>query len=171
MLTHNYTRREASRGDSAESARTSLGKGGSPSTLAVLEIGKESKQAAKNLAAATANNPDHRPTKAASKGGAVRARPRANNRTKLAAPASANLDAENDQAAPPRPPELRVGAFLATAGICKGCSGGDCGGGGAPADVSRDTTVVSTASSEPSHKRSPLAVTSSAAHPAVQPGG
>ena len=60
-----YARREARGGDSAESARTSLSKGHSPSTLAVLEIGKESKLAAKDLAAATDNNPDHRPTKAA----------------------------------------------------------------------------------------------------------
>ena len=57
-----YARREARGGDSAESARTSLSKGDSPSTLAVLEIGKESKLAAKDLAAATGNNPDHRPT-------------------------------------------------------------------------------------------------------------
>ena len=52
-----YARREARGGDSAESARTSLSKGDSPSTLAVLEIGKESKLAAKDLAAATDNNP------------------------------------------------------------------------------------------------------------------
>ena len=38
-------------------------------------------------------------------------------------PASANPDAENDQVAPRRPPELRVGAFLASAGICKACAG------------------------------------------------
>ena len=87
-----YARREARGGDSAESARTSLSKGGSHSTLAVLEIGKESKLAAKDPAAATVNNPDHRPTKAAMVAArcrrrAVRARARANNRTKLAASA------------------------------------------------------------------------------------
>ena len=38
-----YPRREARGGDSVESARTSLSKVDSPSTLAVLEIGKESK--------------------------------------------------------------------------------------------------------------------------------
>ena len=87
-----YARGEARGGDSAESARTSLSKGGSPPTLAVLEIGRESKLAAKDLAAATGNNPDHRPTTAAMvaaryRGRAVRARARANNRTKLAASA------------------------------------------------------------------------------------
>ena len=51
-----YARRDARGGDSAESARTSLSKGDSPSTLAVLEIGKESELAAKDLAAATDNN-------------------------------------------------------------------------------------------------------------------
>ena len=61
-LTHALQQAEARGGDSAESARTSLSKGDSPSTLAVLEIGKESKLAAKDLAAATDNNPDHRPT-------------------------------------------------------------------------------------------------------------
>ena len=91
-LTHALRQGEARGGDSAESARTSLSKGDSPSTLAVLGIGKESKLAAKDLAAATDNNPDHRPTKAAivaarCRGRAARARARANNRTKLAASA------------------------------------------------------------------------------------
>ena len=125
-----YARREASGGDSVESASTSLSKGGSSSTLTVLEIGKESKLAAKDLAASTANNPDHRPTKAAMvaccRGWAVRAcaSQQPDEVGSFSAPASTNLDAENDQAAPRRPPELRVGAFRASAGICTGCAGG-----------------------------------------------
>ncbi|OLP93157.1 hypothetical protein AK812_SmicGene24960 [Symbiodinium microadriaticum] len=87
-----YARREARGGDSAESARTSLSECGSPSTVAVLENGKDCKLAEKDLAAATDINPDHRPTKAAivaarCRRKAVRTRARANHRTKLAASA------------------------------------------------------------------------------------
>ena len=95
-----YARREARGGDSAESARTSLSECGSPSTVAVLENGKDCKLAEKDLAAATDINPDHRPTKAAivaarCRRKAVRTRARANHRDEVSSfstPASANLD-------------------------------------------------------------------------------
>ena len=62
-------------------------------------------------------------------------------------PASANLDAENDYAAPP---ELRVDAFVVSAGLCKGCAGGG------PSEREWGHQVVSTARCEPRHKGSPL---------------
>ena len=84
--THAHTTPGGKQGEAAESARTSLSEGGS------LENGKDSKLAEKDLAAATDNNPDHRPTKAAIAAArcrrrAVRIRARANHRTKLAASA------------------------------------------------------------------------------------
>ena len=57
--------REVNGGASDESARTSLKRGASPSRFAVLEMGRDSKLAAKERAAAMERSPDHRVAKAA----------------------------------------------------------------------------------------------------------
>jgi len=74
------------------SARTSLSSGGEPSTLAAPWRGNDNSEAAKDLAAAKARNPDHRCTLAAVLlarrwGGADRARVRARSRTNWTASA------------------------------------------------------------------------------------
>ena len=77
-------------GGSAESARRSLRRGASPSTLAVAASGKERRLAAKDRAAAKASSADHRResadvTVARVATGAARARDRASSRTNSAA--------------------------------------------------------------------------------------
>ena len=84
--------REVNGGASDESARTSLKRGASPSRFAVLEMGRDSKLAAKERAAAMERSPDHRVTKAATQAArwvtaALRARARASKRMKAAASA------------------------------------------------------------------------------------
>ena len=78
--------REVNGGASDESARTSLKRGASPSRFAVLEMGRDSKLAAKERAAAMERSPDHRVTKAATQAerwvtAALRARARASKRS------------------------------------------------------------------------------------------
>ena len=72
----------------------------------------------------------------------------------FSAPAAAELESEDDQLA-------QGGALLGFARECK-CSAGIAAGSpaGAPAEVKRDTSVVSTASCEPPQSASPFAMTS-----------
>ena len=118
-----YVKREASGGDLAESGILSLSKRGLPSTLAVLEIGKASKLAAKDLVAATLQG----------EGSACLCSNQQPDEVGSSTPASGNLHAENDQQAPRRPSR------------CVPCFGGHLQElrrwrrRGAPADVSGDT--------------------------------
>ena len=85
-----YGMRLAKGGCSAESAKTSLSSGVSPSTLAVPDSGSERRLAAKDCAAAMASCADQRDANAAMHaarcaGGAARARLRARSRTNSAA--------------------------------------------------------------------------------------
>ena len=128
-----YARREARGGDSAESARTSLSKGGSPSTVG--GIGDWQREQAGSEEPCCSNRQQPRPSPSPNEGSdgcctlqregsaCSCSSQQPDDAGSFSIPAFANLDAKNHQAAPRRPPELRVGVFLASAGICKGCAG------------------------------------------------
>ena len=101
----------------AESAKMSLKRGGSPSTLAVAVSGKERRLAAKARAAAVERKEDHQQTKAATAGsregaGAGRARRFAKNLTKFAA----SWLQQPPSSRPGGVAKLRVGSLFGFAG-------------------------------------------------------
>ena len=119
-------------GGMAESTRTSLRSGGSPSTLAVPPSGSDSRLAAKARAAAKEMRDDQRSVKAEmvaarQVAGTARARQRASKRTKLAAsgliaPAPSNFKRDDGEPAAVGTAELWVGALLGPPGCLEGCS-------------------------------------------------
>ena len=153
-------------GSKDDSARMSLSSGGSPSTLVVPPRGRERRLAAKARAAAKESRADQRAAKAetgtagGSRGGArAEAREKSDKGGSFSAPAATELESEDDKLASRRLSELWVGALLGFARD-SGCSAGSADLRGAPAEVTGETRVVSTASCAPPQSASPLAMTS-----------
>ena len=120
--------REVNGGVSDESARTSLKRGASPSRFAVLEMGRDSKLAAKERAAAMERSPDHRVTKAATQAArwvtaALRAK-QADEGGSFGTPATTDFKTEHNQGAPTGVGELRVGTLFCPACFSQRSSSG-----------------------------------------------
>ena len=124
--------REVNGGVSDESARTSLKRGASPSRFAVLEMGRDSKLAAKGACGSYGEKSRPPGDKGGNTGGALghggtaRPRPRkqADEGGSFGTPATTDFKTEHNQAAPTGIGELRVGTLFCPACFSQRCSSG-----------------------------------------------